>query len=274
MILDMMDKAVNRVRELGFKPVYASLYGSQNYGLDVYQEDHASDYDFKVVVMPGLFDMVFRSDRVSMSVNYEGGQVDIKSAVAMTEIYGKMNQQYLETLVTPFYKVYEGGEYMEQLRVSLPELMKERATLFVNSVVGHYKAKASKVFLPGPSGIPDYDPKNAYHMLRLVCMLEDYRKTGKLVLLPPAQEKELLIQVKLHRVPQKDLYQYTGDWDIRLQHALDMIAPTLGEVKDDVYNRMMKETKGAWYNALLSDGMNQCDITKGNQNVRNEKDDA
>lgn len=123
MILEMMDKAVDKVRDLGMKPVYISLYGSQNYGLDTYEEEHASDYDFKVVVMPTIFDTVFKSDRISMTVDYEGGQIDIKSAIAMTEIYGKMNQQYLETLATPFYRVYEDGEYMEIIRSALPQLM-------------------------------------------------------------------------------------------------------------------------------------------------------
>lgn len=250
MILEMMDKAIERVREFGYNPVYIALYGSQNYGLDVYGDDYASDYDFKVIVMPSIHDVVFKSDKISTTIDYDGGLIDIKSAVDMTLLYGKMNQQYLETLVTPFYKIYEGGEYMEEIRASLQSLIDERSKLLVGSIVGHYQAKASKVFIPNGNGIPDYDPKNAYHMLRLLCMLEDFKKTGKLVLLPPVSDKDMLLAIKQHKLSPKEVYTLTGEWDQRLQNMRLQLDHTLRDPVDDTLTENINKTKIAWYYSL------------------------
>lgn len=255
MIFKMMDKAIQVVKENGLVPVYIALYGSQNYGLDTYSGDSSSDYDFKVIVMPELHDLVFKSDKISRVIEYEGGQIDVKSAVDMAMLYKKMNQQYLETLETPFYQILPYGDYMNDIRAMLPELISERSDLMIHSIAGHYNSKSQKLFNMNEHGAIEYDAKNGYHMLRLVCMLEDYEKTGRLVLHPSADQKQMLLKVKAHELTNDELIDQRNQWDVRMRIVLGKLESRRSEPKDDAAEKMIHLSQSAWYQFLCTGGL-------------------
>lgn len=260
MIMKHLETAVERVKELGYRPVYAALYGSQNYGLDVYSDSHQSDYDVKVVVMPTLHDIVFKEAKISMTVDYDGGQIDIKDALTMTQIIAKMNPQYLEILQTPFYLVFPGGEYMEEMRNLLPQLLTERAPLFAKATYGHFQKKIEDAQKLTPSSQEKirkhgYDGKQLHHALRLKLMLEDFEKTMRMVLHPSVEKLTLLTQLKNNEIPLEDAVAMSQQWWQEMVECANRIID-LGPVEDAAFDEIMHITRQALYLALKSEAAN------------------
>lgn len=258
MIMKHIESAVQKVRDLGYRPVYAALYGSQNYGLDVYSDDYQSDYDVKIVVMPSLHDMVFKGSQVSMSIEYEGGLIDIKDPISMTSIIAKMNPQYLEILQTPFYMVYPGGEYMEDLRDMLPQMLTERASLFAKASYGMFQTKISEAQKITPASEDKirqfgYHGKPLHHALRLKLMLEDFEKTMKVVLHPSIQHLDLLAKLKRNEVPLDDAVTMSQQWWKDITDCANRIIATHGDPEGMSFEEAVHKTRQALYLALKSE---------------------
>lgn len=259
MIMKQLESAVEKVREMGYTPVYAALYGSQNYGLDVYGDEYQSDYDVKVIVIPSLHDMVFKDAKVSFTIDYDGGQIDVKDAITMTTIISKMNTQYLEILLTPFYIILPGGEYMEEMRGLLGQLLAERAPLFAKAAFGHFQEKIKKAQHVSPSSADKiekygYDGKQLHHALRLKLMLEDFEKTGRVVLHPQSDQVAFLIRIKKNEVPFEELYESSKLWFDEITQCANRIISTRsvsGEAAEDAMNI----TRQALYMSLKSEAM-------------------
>lgn len=254
MILDKLDKAVEHVRALGYVPVYAALYGSQNYGLDLYTSDYQSDLDFKIIVMPTLFDMVFKKPYVSKIIDFDGGQIDVKDAITMAEQFGKMNPSYLEILKTPYYRIcHTAGEYMEDVRQLLGDLMKQRARLFVSALAGTYANKEKNLFLLNPqTGEMDYDGKNAHHMYRLLLMLRDFDITGSFVLHPPQKEKKMLEELKLHEYRLEEILGFKEIWKSEIVQLAEKIANLNPAIAGEAFNEAFHLSRRALYLFLSS----------------------
>lgn len=254
MILDKLDKAVEHVRSLGHVPVYAALYGSQNYGMDLYTDEYQSDLDFKIIVMPTLFDMVFKKPHISKIIDFEGGQIDIKDTATMAEQFGKMNPSYLEILKTPYYRIcHPAGGYMEDVRQLLGDLMKQRARLFVSALAGTYANKERQLFFPDhETGMADYNGKAAHHMYRLLLMLKDFDLTGSFVLHPPQSEKKTLEDLKLHNHATGDVFIYQADWARELTSIAQRISQENPEVSSDALDEAMRLSRQAHYQFLSS----------------------
>ncbi len=87
---------------MGYKVAFISIYGSQNYGLDVNDETYQSDVDYKCVIIPTLRDLVNDSKPLSTCIEFEGGQIDIKDIRIFTDTLVKCNPAYIETLFSEF----------------------------------------------------------------------------------------------------------------------------------------------------------------------------
>lgn len=269
MIMKHLESAAQKVREMGYTPIYAALYGSQNYGLDVYGEDYQSDYDVKIIVMPTLHDLVFKGSQVSMTIDYEGGQIDVKDAISMTQIIAKMNTQYLEILLTPFYLVFPGGEYMEELRALLPSLLKDRAPIFSRATYGHFQEKLTRATRVSPSSEArirkyGYDGKSLHHALRLKLMLEDFEKTERMVLHPPSDQVAYLLRLKKNEIPLEEVVNLVALWDRDIADCANRIIDKY-DISDISSDLAMSKTKQALYFALKSEAM-------GVQSVRDAKE--
>lgn len=274
MIMKHLNSAVEKVREMGYTPVYAALYGSQNYGLDIYADAYQSDYDVKVIVMPTLHDLVFKGSQISMTVDYEGGQIDIKDAISMTNVLCKMNPGYLEILLTPFYLVFPGGEYMEDLRDLLPRLLTERATMFAKAVYGHFQQKIENAQKLTPSSEEKirkygYDGKQLHHALRLKLMLEDFEKTNRMVLHPSVANWTLLKKLKQNEISLEDAVPMSRQWWYEITECANRII-ALGPNEDLSYSEAMNLTKRALYFALKAEATGGSSILEAQEVSKNE----
>lgn len=256
MIMKALDAAVEAVKQRGYVPVYAALYGSQNYGLSIHTDDYQSDYDVKVVVMPELFDLVFGRPTVSETIVYEFGQVDIKDVVSMADIICRMNPSYLEILETPYYLIFPGGEFMESFRHRLINLLEDRAQIFVHACGGMFSEKRQKMKRPTPKTMEriatyGYEGKEAHHMLRIKLLLEEFHRTGRLILYPPSHEHENLMRLKKNEMSCAEVDNLCELWAQQVNAVIRKYDEA--EVKNDTADDFMHEARHALYESLLSE---------------------
>lgn len=201
--MDATKRAYDFLESEGYKVLAVNLYGSQNYGLDTPE----SDYDFKALVFPNLIDMALGKPLTSMIIEFEGGQIDVKSADKMFENYKKMNTNFLETLFTQWYVVNPNfADDWEKVRALAPRLAYADPTKAMNAMVGMAKEKAHALTHPYESKLKileehGYDGKQLSHELRLLFMFDKYaaRKPYSEVLMPSDEERKRLIDIKLWR---------------------------------------------------------------------------
>ena len=104
--MDKDEKIMKRVQEhcdylqqKGYEIVFLALQGSQNYKLDVYDDDYMSDVDTKAVVLPSFEDFVYNRRPVSETIVLENNEhIDVKDVRPMFENYKKQNINFVETL--------------------------------------------------------------------------------------------------------------------------------------------------------------------------------
>lgn len=77
-IMENIKSKYNHLVEKGYDVFGVYLQGSQNYGLDVYDEDYKSDVDVKAIVIPSLKDLIHNKKLVSTTIDvvdyYDDGQ--------------------------------------------------------------------------------------------------------------------------------------------------------------------------------------------------------
>lgn len=83
----------------GYTPIYAALYGSQNYGMATPE----SDVDTKVWLPPTYRDLYTAAKPYSKELHYEGAHVEAKDYRLMVGELKKQNMNFLETIFTPYY---------------------------------------------------------------------------------------------------------------------------------------------------------------------------
>lgn len=224
MFEEKLRAAADHVAALGYMPVYVSLHGSQNYGLDVYTKEYQSDFDFKCVVLPSLWDLVQGKKPASLTVATDDGQIDIKDIRIFCDTLERMNPAYLESIATQHQLVLSGGERMAEIRVLLPELMGEQSSRFAQACTGLFEDKAKRMQHDCPAAHDrivrfGYDGKQAHHMYRLKLLLDRFEQTGEMQLAVPQEAHALLIQLKLNRIPLDDVLEMIPGWRAAMQAA-------------------------------------------------------
>ena len=222
--------------EHGYHPIYVALYGSQNYGLDVHTPEYQSDYDYKVIIIPTLWDLVHDSKPVSTVIDYEGGHIDVKDIRTYMDTAMKLNPAYLEILLTDNYIcLNEGFLVMPQMRVYVNGLLYGMTPLFVKAAYGMFLEKKKAMCHPYPTiawkiDKWGYDGKQVHHMYRLLVMLRDFQKTGELHLFPPEDERKFMIDLKLNHYSLEEVQPMIETWESEItaiREALEQKYPTI-----------------------------------------------
>lgn len=104
-IMKNIEEKYNYLQNLGYKVIAIYLQGSQNYGLDVYDDDYKSDIDAKAIVIPKLEDIILNKKPVSTTIVMDNNEhIDVKDIRVMKDMFIKQNLSYLELLYTDYYK--------------------------------------------------------------------------------------------------------------------------------------------------------------------------
>lgn len=225
---ERLRSAAEHVSALGYTPAYIALYGSQNYGLAIKSINYHSDHDYKCIVLPSLRELVEGSKPVSMTVDANDGQIDIKDIRVFADVLGKMNPAYLECLASKEYWVFPDCEAVERMRELVPALMQQRAAIFARVCCGLFEEKAKQMCHPFPAALEKikkygYDGKQVHHMYRLMLMLCAFEKDGGFHLETPESERILLTDLKLNRIPLDEAVRMITVWRSAMREMRDRI---------------------------------------------------
>ncbi len=183
-----IEKINNRIQEhydylksKGYEVVFLALQGSQNYGLDIYDEDYMSDVDTKAIVLPSFEDFVYNKEPKSKTIVLENNEhIDVKDIRVMFENYKKQNINFVETLFTEFKII--NPKYKELVK-PLFDNAEEIAHINYNqalrcmSGMSMEKLKALQHPYPATKDKIDkygYDPKQLHHILRMNDFIKKY----------------------------------------------------------------------------------------------------
>lgn len=158
---------------------YIAVYGSQNYGLDIDEPDYQSDVDYKCVTVPSLEDVVWQTKPVSTTVEFEGGQIDVKDIRTYFDSIVKCNVNFLETLTTEHYLVLSYDDEWNAIRKSIPKLIEEMGQSYLRGAYGMMTEKFHALDKEYPSTKHKvekfgYDPKQLHHIYRLEDLIYRY----------------------------------------------------------------------------------------------------
>lgn len=205
------------LNEKGFDPVFISVYGSQNYGLEIFNDEYVSDLDIKSIVVPTLDDLVENSKGVSKVVDVNDGQADVKDIRIFMNTLLKGNPAYLETLFAKEYYIKEGFEEdfkdIIYLRESLVYTLRFQ---MLRAIYGMMKEKEKALKHPYPSTEHKiekfgYDGKQAHHIYRLSLLMTNYYKNSysfaESLNTFSKDQKEMLDNLKMNKI---DEYTING----------------------------------------------------------------
>ena len=219
----------------GYNVVYLCIYGSQNYDLDIYTDDYKSDIDFKAVIIPTLDDLVYNCKPISTTIEYNGGQIDLKDIRSWVDTLVKANPAYIETLYTSLGIIDE--DYREYiipiLRLRFALLYSLRAQ-FARAVYGMARAREAAFEHPCPSCISDiekykYSRKQLHHIVRFFYLLYDYIYDGHLSLEPTEEQKTFLLDIKIGKYKYEDACKIRDEYIQKLKILKDAYLDSIDE---------------------------------------------
>lgn len=234
-------KCKDYLKGKGYNVVYLCIYGSQNYGLDIYTDDYKSDIDFKAVIIPTLDDLVYNCKPISTTIKYNDGQIDLKDIRSWIETLAKANPAYIETIYTPLYIIEEGYvKYITSiLKFKVPLLYSLRAQ-FARAIYGMAKEKEAAFERPYPSCISDikkykYSRKQLHHIVRLYYLLLSYinNKCISLELEPKKEEREFLLNIKIGEYSYKAACEIRDEYINKLKTLKDNFINSIDENRID-----------------------------------------
>lgn len=230
-------KCRDYLKEKGYNVVYLCIYGSQNYGLDIYTDDYKSDIDFKAVIIPTLDDLIYNCKPISTTIEYNDGQIDLKDIRSWIETLVKANPAYIETIYTSLYIIEEGYEeyIIPILRLRFALLYSLRAQ-FVRAIYGMAKEKEAAFDHPYPSCINDikkygYSRKQLHHIVRLFYLLSNYINTKLLSLEPEEDVRKFLLDIKTGKYPYEEACKIRDKYMKKLKILKDDYLDSIDENK-------------------------------------------
>ncbi len=250
MFEEKLRAAAEHVIALGYEPVYISLHGSQNYGLAVYRQDYQSDFDFKCIVLPSLWDLVEGKKPASLTIETAEGQIDIKDIRLFTDALERMNPAYLEALATEYHWTIEPK--MEAIRVQTDALMRQRGSRFAQACLGLFEEKARRMCHDCPAAHEKivrfgYDGKQPHHMYRLLLQLRRFEESGIFCLEAPACERALLLQLKLNEIPLDGVRRMIGEWREQMHDVRARIEARYGEPENTACREIVQISREIMY---------------------------
>lgn len=168
-----------------YEVIYLGLQGSQNYGLDIYDEEYKSDIDTKAIILPRFEDFVSNKSPVSKIIVLENNEhIDVKDIRVMFETFKKQNINFIEILFTKYRILNEEyADLIELLLVNKENIAHLNYNQALRCMAGMSMEKLKALQHPYPTIIDKinkygYDSKQLHHILRMNDFIKEYI-TGK-----------------------------------------------------------------------------------------------
>jgi hypothetical protein len=157
------------------------VQGSQNYGLDIYNEEYWSDIDTKCIVLPSLDDIILNKKPISHTYERKNKEhIDFKDIRLMWDCFTKQNVNFMEILFTDYCIVPDKYlPYWNQMREMAEEITHAHPAQTVRTMSGMSmeKYKALEHRYPTIEWKIDkwgYDGKQLHHIIRINDFIRRY----------------------------------------------------------------------------------------------------
>lgn len=219
--------------------LYLGLQGSQNYELDVYDEDYKSDIDTKAIILPNFEDFVANKQPVSKTIVLDNNEhIDVKDIRVMFDNFKKQNINFIEILFTKYRIINEEYKDIFQMLLDNKEII---ARLNINQALrcisGMSMEKIKALQHPYPNTIDKinkygYDPKQLHHILRMNDFIKKYVTGTKYedCLIP--ENKEYLINIKKGILNEKEAVELAQKTDSETKEIKDRYLTEKDEISD------------------------------------------
>ena len=219
--------------------LYLGLQGSQNYELDVYDEDYKSDIDTKAIILPNFEDFVANKQPVSKTIVLDNNEhIDVKDIRVMFDNFKKQNINFIEILFTKYRIINEEYKDIFQMLLDNKEII---ARLNINQALrcisGMSMEKIKALQHPYPNTIDKinkygYDPKQLHHILRMNDFIKKYVTGAKYedCLIP--ENKEYLINIKKGILNEKEAVELAQKTDLETKEIKDRYLTEKDEISD------------------------------------------
>lgn len=249
-IMDNLKSKYDYLLEKGYKVVALFLQGSQNYGLDIYDDEYKSDIDAKAIILPTLQDIILNNSPVSTTIILDNNEhIEVKDIRVMKEMFIKQNISYIELLYTKYMIVNkEYQKYVSMLLEMRDSIVNINKNQFLRCVKGMSMEKIKAMEHPYPSLIDKikkygYDPKQLHHIIRLSSFIERY-----LIYKIPlkecyiAENRDWLIRIKKGAVPLQEARKMALYYDSRTKKICDSYTSENDEVNYETIDKLNELT--------------------------------
>lgn len=249
-IMDNLKSKYDYLLEKGYKVVALFLQGSQNYGLDIYDDEYKSDIDAKAIILPTLQDIILNNSPVSTTIILDNNEhIEVKDIRVMKEMFIKQNISYIELLYTKYMIVNkEYQKYVSMLLEMRDSIVNINKNQFLRCVKGMSMEKIKAMEHPYPSLIDKikkygYDPKQLHHIIRLSSFIERY-----LIYKIPlkecyiAENRDWLIRIKKGAVPLQEARKMALYYDSHTKKICDSYTSENDEVNYETIDKLNELT--------------------------------
>lgn len=208
--------------------VYLGLQGSQNYDLDIYNDEYKSDVDTKAIVLPSFEDFVLNKSPISKTIILPNNEhIDVKDIRVMFETFKKQNINFIEILFTKYNII--NPEYEDLFKILLKnkeQIANLNRNQALRCMAGMSMEKLKALQHPYPTIIDKiekygYDPKQLHHILRMNDFIKKYATGMKYedCLIP--DNKEYLIKIKQGVLSEKEAVELAQKTDLDTKNIKD-----------------------------------------------------
>lgn len=215
----------NEACGMGHEVFGVFLQGSQNYNLDIYNEQYKSDVDTKAIILPSFDDFSRGKSPYSTTHERENKEhIDLKDIRIMFETFKKQNVNFVEILFTDYFIVgMKYAKYYERLRAIAEELTHCHPAQTLRTMAGMSCEKRKAMCHPYPTlknkiDKYGYDGKQLHHIIRINEFMKNYisgMPFKDCLTTHNKQELILMIGAKMNSIPLDDALKIANEYDAK-----------------------------------------------------------
>lgn len=270
----------NYIQSLGYEVIGIFLQGSQNYNLDIYEEDYMSDVDTKCLIIPTLDSLIKGVTMVSTKYDFEGEQIDVKDIRVMMEMWKKQNQSYLEILFTDYKIINPKYQILlKEIFDMKDDIVKMNVSQLARCISGMSKEKVVALEHEYPSTATKiqqygYDPKQLASIIRLAHLIENIFKKDmdfkSAIWYKKAKTRNYMLDIKRGKVSLEEARKLATRYDERISRLKNKVVEKNGkncfnnvickQLEDNVYRlvkfgiiSLVQEQLSIAYQDIISD---------------------
>lgn len=220
----------NRFHLDGYVPFMIALNGSQNYELDVHNEEFDSDYDYYCVVIPNVRCLISHMF-LSAQIDYQGGHISVKDIRQFAIELNKRNPSAIEILLTPYKIGLWRASYIDILKDAVETNIFENPQNLISAAMGTFESRFSKIYVPTEMtqsmiDADGYYGKAAYQAYRMYCILCDIYDEKRFRLVHDPVDQKVMMNLKTQKY---SLYMVRTIMNAVAEHLKGTIFPALKE---------------------------------------------